>query len=130
MPPALGRKQCCSIHLIALQLVKKLVVRLFARATKMNGHGIAPPRKVYRQQNGTICTNVPAANAHKYYRRAVFFHLRGPTTYMSDFRVIRLLLIASPFCCQNFVIVHHLLKLKNFLNRTVLFFPSVSRSLL
>ena len=44
--------------------------------------------------------------------------------YVSVFKVIRLLLIAS-FCCQNFVIVHHLLKLKNFHNRTVLFFPSL-----
>ena len=32
---------------------------------------------------------------------------------------------ATAFCCQNVVIVHHLLKLKNFHNRTVLFFPSV-----
>ena len=44
MPPSLGEKTFFSIHLIALQRVKKLVVRLFARATEMNGDGIAPPR--------------------------------------------------------------------------------------
>ena len=33
--------------------------------------------------------------------------------YMSVFRVIRLLSLGSPFCRNNFVIVHHLLKLNN-----------------
>jgi hypothetical protein len=35
----------------------------------MNGDEIAPPRVTGRQQN---CTNVPAASAHEYCRRAVF----------------------------------------------------------
>ena len=57
----LGRNFIC-----ALQWVKKLLVHLFARATEMNGGGIAPLRVVKQNR-----TKVPAANAHEYNRRAV-----------------------------------------------------------
>ena len=59
---------------------EKLVVRLFARATKMNGDRIAPPRVVGHRTAQFAQIYVPAADAHKYYRRAVFFHWHDPTT--------------------------------------------------
>ena len=58
----------------------KLVVRLFARATEMNGDRIAPPRVVGQRTAQFAQIYVPTANAHKYYRRAVFFHWHDPTT--------------------------------------------------
>ena len=68
-----------SIHLIALQWVKKLV-RLFARATEMNDDGINCTLRVVGNRTAQFAY-VPAANAHKYYRRAVFSHLHGPTMW-------------------------------------------------
>jgi hypothetical protein len=86
----------------------KLFARLFARATEMNGDEIAPPRVTGKQQNRT---NVPAANAHEYYRRAVFLPFLDicmaqlHDRFQGDSAIVNRFILLLPKCCNRASIV-------------------------